>query len=341
MLWLGYIVLAVAGYLLIPKDLALKPNIGLECSWMISLNLALLRKAWYGTDYIYTYGPLGFLYTRVLLGQSKWLMVMTDAFVFGNLLYMLYYYLKQSGRYKIVAYTVVILTALLSQHIPCVLTLFIILLYHSAAICFNYRQIRSLLVAAVSAALLFFIKLNYGIIGLPIFYLALLIILIENGTRSVMPVLVAAALNIVIVILLSVSFRVHLFPYLVSGLYLIKDYNDAVATQADYSSFYLFGFAVILVLYFASSLLFFRKYKFKLNEYYLPASLMLSLFLAFKNGFVRSDDIHMTGAYLILPFLTMVPVVLSPYKLMRSWYTRLHVISLCFCLFFWRGPYNI
>ncbi len=151
---------------------------------MISINLALLRKACFGVDYIYTYGPLGYLYTRIIIGQSKWAMVILDGFIFVNLLNIFYRYLKNSvGRLRPLDVALVLLTAILSQHINCVLALFIILLYHCCALCNKYAQPLNLIAGIICTAILPFIKLNYGLVAIPLFYLALFTAFLKKRPR--------------------------------------------------------------------------------------------------------------------------------------------------------------
>ncbi len=88
-------------------------------------------------------------------------------------------------------------------------------------------------------------------------------------------------------------------------------------------------------------LAFIFKYKLNIERYYLPSMVILAIYLSFKNGFIRPDSIHMTGAYIILPLLGMVPVIVAPDEWLKAGYKILHIIVLFFCFLFWKGPDNI
>lgn len=81
-------------YLLIPcvilvsiltaPNLFSPPHAGLDNSWKIGLNLALIKKLQFGKDIVFTFGPLGFLYRPVLCNVGLW----TISCAFGILVHL-------------------------------------------------------------------------------------------------------------------------------------------------------------------------------------------------------------------------------------------------------------
>src|ERR1041384_5686999 len=58
--------------------------LGIDDSWAMTLNDALLKNREWGEDIIYTYGPLGFLATRIGLGISRYFFLLFDIFITIN-----------------------------------------------------------------------------------------------------------------------------------------------------------------------------------------------------------------------------------------------------------------
>jgi hypothetical protein len=52
--------------------LIISPQSGLDASWMIGMNLALLKQLRFGEDIVFTFGPLGFLYAPYYIDFTLW-----------------------------------------------------------------------------------------------------------------------------------------------------------------------------------------------------------------------------------------------------------------------------
>ena len=81
---LQFLFLFIAGLVLIPPSLLQSMRLGLDPSWMISLNLAVIDGRMFGTDYIFSYGPLGILWTRIGTGLSRFGFAAYDLWVWGQ-----------------------------------------------------------------------------------------------------------------------------------------------------------------------------------------------------------------------------------------------------------------
>ena len=57
------------------------PNHGLDNSWAIGINLALKEKLLFGSDFIFTYGPLGYLSTSLSIYASSFLVFIFTSFI--------------------------------------------------------------------------------------------------------------------------------------------------------------------------------------------------------------------------------------------------------------------
>src|SRR5688500_8068511 len=102
---MAILVASGAAFLLFPVfyDAAIYPVklggagwLSLDPSWRIALNAMNVQEQQWGTDVIFTYGPLSFLSTRVGHGVSKFSFVLFDFFVAFNFFYIFYVNYRRS-----------------------------------------------------------------------------------------------------------------------------------------------------------------------------------------------------------------------------------------------------
>ena len=98
----------------------------LEHSWMTALNEAYENGSVFGKDFVFTWGPLGFLGTRIGVHLNKAHLVIGDILLFGSTFYLLYtFFLRQRGWLFPMAAAV--LAMRMSNYSVTAFTLFIIL----------------------------------------------------------------------------------------------------------------------------------------------------------------------------------------------------------------------
>ena len=66
----------------LPLNLIEQPGEGLGASWRMSINLALKNNFQWGSDYVFTFGPLGYLYTRLAVFVPQWHIIVFSFFKF-------------------------------------------------------------------------------------------------------------------------------------------------------------------------------------------------------------------------------------------------------------------
>jgi hypothetical protein len=71
---------------------------GLDVSWQMTLNYARAMHWTWGKDIIYTYGPLGFLGTRLGFGISRWAFLLFDIFFVANMFYLFRDFLRLNNN---------------------------------------------------------------------------------------------------------------------------------------------------------------------------------------------------------------------------------------------------
>ena len=70
-----YFILFFIASLIIPRHIFNTPSFGLDASWQIAINLAIKENLKFGKDFIFTYGPWGFLATSLPQFVSSYFIV--------------------------------------------------------------------------------------------------------------------------------------------------------------------------------------------------------------------------------------------------------------------------
>lgn len=297
-------------YLLLPNALvsesflclhdSINVNSCLDQSWMTSINWALIKNFVFGKDYVFTYGPLGFLSTRTSVGFSPFYFLIFDLFVLSNFAFILIYVFRNFYSLLSVALTLIIAAAISSNAMYLEQMVFILLLISIFWLNYSIKNsaLIGLIVPVVSTVLLFFIKVNISFVALAVFYLCLAYFIAADKQKRLMKILVALALPILI-FALSFPLKTNLPGYIAGGLALIDGYNDAMNSRMrEYVNYSNYALALLFVFF---AVLFVRLKNLK-REWLLFLICGIFSFVLFKQSFVRAD-LH------VLAFFTIFPAV--------------------------------
>jgi hypothetical protein len=217
--------------LTLPLKLIEQPSPGLGGSWRISINLALKEKLSWGDEYVFTFGPLGYLYTRISAFVPQWHIIVFSCFVWLCILFITRYFILQSKlQRKTELLAGIIIACMFSYVIRIEITttvMYIVLFYLFYSIKYNSKF--SLLIAILASVLNLFIKLNYFIPILVIFGLYYLMIIARRNSailRKFIPI--AVLMQAGFIYLLTEIYRVNIPGYIQSGWHLANAYNDAM-----------------------------------------------------------------------------------------------------------------
>jgi len=124
--------------------------------------MALHQGLSFGKDWVFTYGPLGFLSTRITAYVGIFPLLVYDAFAVGVLIYILRFAFKDLNdlsKCLTIPY-LIMMTSHNSEATFQLFMLFLFLIFH------NYRtkSLISIGLATILCILIFFIKLNLGIV---------------------------------------------------------------------------------------------------------------------------------------------------------------------------------
>ena len=279
-------------FLLLPFDLVHKfvssrsPLGDLEESWQYSINMAIERHLTFGRDFIFTYGPLGFLQTKFTIGISKWMILLPELFLVACSIFALRYILQRSGRNILCTISIALFLILLKgiNTLNLFVPLFLFYLFYF----FNHRKLWSLHLATILAVFVFFVKVNWGIVLLFFLYLALALSVYKKFV-SKKDFGVIGAVHIGLTILLAFVLRVDLIQYIQSSIHLISGYNEGMFIPIPFTDMHFLLAMPVLALYTVGFIAGFKRY---MSDFLLLCLWVFSgmwLFVIFKYGFVRTD----------------------------------------------------
>lgn len=288
------LLLALCLYWLWPKNFLAVPADGLDWSWMLDLNWAFHQGYVFGRDWIFTYGPLGWLVTRTDFLLPKLPLLLFDVALMaacGRVLYTVLGRVLHAGHPLGVAGVLFAVFMLASVFDP-LIELLVLLLF---CLFEHHRTGRAgWLWAAVGISVLgFFIKFNMAFVySLLLWLYVAYCLFIERkhlGFGQAAGLLAVQAAGLVG---LSVWLHVDLPGYVRGGLEIISGYNDAMNVyntfleQNTYNALppLLLGIALAGLVWGGGVLLlgFFRKTRF---DGFVWVSVSLAFYVIFKHAF--------------------------------------------------------
>lgn len=274
-------------------------------SWHTALNIALEKSFVFGRDLIFTYGPLGFLSTRVDFGINFLYLVLFDVFIAANIGFIIWYIWKRHFNFGVIIITLLI--CYLSPVVDASFKLLFIMLFW-LVIGAREKSASYFLVPFAVAVVSFFIKINTSFIAIFIFYIFLLAALFKNEKSNTGKIILGLALPPTI-LLASKIFNVDLNGYVFNGLELIGKYNDAMNFIAPASMKYTILIAATAVAsWFGFLILFFKGEKSIPRICSLTAFCLVS-FVLFKQSVVRNDGEHLFAYLFFAPVLWIFAVL--------------------------------
>ncbi|WP_338869762.1 hypothetical protein WBJ53_20980 [Spirosoma sp. SC4-14] len=281
------------------------PLAGLDGSWAIAIQLVHQSGLIHGTEFVFTYGPLSWLVTRLPIFAPEWAIVLFDALWLANIIVVMWLAVgTQPGLWRSL-----VLLVLIVIHKQCASTetpfwfYFFVLFYLAYHLRTNSRW--ALAVAIGLAVLTFYLKANVGLISL----LSVTLYGISLWATDRLAGLVTVCGMLVVLGLSTYCLPVDLYPFLVAQWHLIDSYNDVMYVLQEKRALKL----TILILALTVALFIYAIWRIwqqrKLLETWKQDGLLvflvtLQLFVLFKEGFVRADAGHISlfFKYALLPF---------------------------------------
>jgi hypothetical protein len=291
------LVFGMIGFLTIP-NLLLMPSPGVDDSWVVGLNMAKIHGYQFGKDIVFTFGPLGFMYSPVFCQFNIW--CISSAFsLFAHLLliYSIVIMMKKSSAsltdYLLMGITLLMFALLITSAETSVeyklLFSISILLYLSIV---NPPSPNRLLILYVFVSFLMatvsLIKFTAIFISVGILLFMTVFCLYKKQIRQLCCMLLVYIIS-VLVLLVVAGQKITNFPaYLLNSYEVSQGYNAAGVINGPLKQ-------VCVGLYAGGLLIFLLLYSILKNKPALMYFILINLgfiFVSFKHGFIRHDKAH-------------------------------------------------
>jgi hypothetical protein len=293
---------------------AVNGGIDLDASWHESLVMAIENKMVFGRDFIFNYGPLGFLNTGVLPRTvSVGVMVLFEVFLLANYLFIIdLCFRKANKKTWLVALSALLILIPWGFFSDTTFTLFYLLLFW-LLYAHRTQNTAALLVSVLLTLLIFYIKVNLSIIAYVVFYASLLYFGLSK-IFSFRTILILFLIQILATYFLSFLFHVDIPAYLLASLKIIDAYQDAMAEMILSKKEFLILFAFeILILLIAIVLIIKNLKQIFIHKKLLYLYLLVALawLLCFKQAHTAVGHYNVFGFFLLMPMLGVLLYLFS------------------------------
>lgn len=281
-------------------------SVGIDPSWTESLVMAINQNFVFGKDFIFNYGPLGYLNTMLLPENvSPFVMVLFHFLILFNYVFIIKLCFDKLGnewwKAAIVSVIVFLPWGFFSD---VTFTLFYLLLFWLLYVYKTHNRL-GLLIAVVLAVQIFYIKVNLSLIAYTVFIASLLyfsvVKLISWRTTALILFLLGG-----LTLALSFFLNVSLPDYVKASLEIIDAYQDGQAAMLLRNKEFLLilGFEAVIVILVLIHL-FKNRFFFKKNVY-LYLLVAMSWLLCFKQAHTAVAHYNVFGFFLFLPVLSVL-----------------------------------
>ena len=273
-----------------------QPSAGLDPSYHIANHLAHQFHLVYGRDFVFTYGPLGILYSRYPIAISLGVYLLFDLYLLVSALFVLKAIFKVHFGPGALLYLVIALILNIGVSQPDHWYMLFLLFYVLAFIRGPF-QLFPVFQAALLSLLCFYCKLNLGIVAMLVFLVGITYAVMVRRTSIRTYALILLG-YLLFIWLSAMALNVYLPGYIRGSLHLIDAYNDAMSLDGDQMGRYLIAALIVmavfvLILGYRIQAVIRRKERGKLSGELLTGGIgALLVFVFFKSAFVREDAVH-------------------------------------------------
>lgn len=304
----------------------------IDASWHESLVMAIDKGFVFGRDFIFNYGPLGYLNTGLLpKSVPVWVLVAAEVFTLLNYLIIIKFCFHKAGKnWWMVAVSSLVVFMPWGFISDTSFTFFYFFLFW-LLYALRTRNSAALLLAVLISVLIFYIKVNlsiivYGLFGASIIYFWLI------NAFTFRTILIVWVAQLLLTYALSFLLHVDIPAYLEASLKIIDAYQDAMAAMLLSTKellSLLFFEALIVVVVLAFVLKSFRSiFQKNFEGVYLYLLIALAWFLGFKQAHTAVGAFNIFGFFLLMPPLAAL-IYLFTENSYKIWAGRMFVTVLC------------
>gem|GEM_PF-680543 len=267
---------------------------GLDIAWEMTLNYARMHNWVWGKDIVFTYGPLGFLSTRIGLGISKWVFVLFDLFIVANFFFVFSDLIKRSGDKFLAVAILAGVTLCVNTNLGTDLSLVILFftIYWMFKIYYDPRW-SYLIILILLALLSFYIKMNTAVVAIIFLFIHLAALRFWN-IINFRKLLLTLGLFLTLLILSALLLHVSVINYIQGSLHLLGGYGSIMYLEEDHHSIenhvYILFYSMLLLFLWQIFLLIKEK-RYQLIIYSVAS--IAYIFLLQKQSVLRNDVQHL------------------------------------------------
>lgn len=292
-LYIQYFFIVFFIFLLFPAFFYKLPEEGIDPSWNIAIHLAHKYQLIFGKDFVFTYGPLGILSSRLPITINLFVYLLFDLYFLITLFFILKASMKNHFGYGLVLF--IFLSFIIGMYEGLDQWYFVFFLFYLFSFLREPKSIAYIIQAALLSIICFYFKVGLGITAIVIF----LITISYAALRKKISLIRLGAilfLYVLVIWIISLLLHVNLEGYIVNSLHLIDAYNDAMFRPLG-NIYMVFIYMALLII---SVIAFWIIYRIvvsisrkqivqNLDELFIYGIVALSAFVVFKSGFVRAD----------------------------------------------------
>lgn len=288
----------------------------LDPSWAVTLNYINNNDFVWGKDFVFTYGPLSFLSTRIGWGCNKYVFLVYDLFCFLNFTLIFYYSLGNNKNKLLTVISILIVISVVPTYLggANALVLFLFLLFWLVRNIDEYKLINYIF-QIILICLLFYIKLNTGLVSIVLYALTFAYLFISKKANRIQ-LMILFLLPFIFLYLISFLLNVQIINYIISGLEIVSGYNEIMYLN---DSTFMFDSISLLIIFLAILVLFLILFSQKGRQEILKNITYLTLFticifILYKQAFVRADNGHIMEFFKYSVLLILCTKVFYDFK---------------------------
>lgn len=309
--------------------------LGLDVSWQMTLNYANIQDWVWGKDIVFTYGPLGFLATRIGWGVSRWTFLLFDLFMIVNFFYIFKDFLKASTN-KFVGVFILLATTLTLNMMHGTDLSLLLLAFSFYWIYKSYANPTpsSLVWLGLIVIIAFYVKMNTGLLVILLFLTHIMLMYFLNKISLKSGLISLGVLTLGLVgsaWLLNVS----LPGYIHGSFELIKGYNSSMYlddgnTGAENNIALVYTLIKYLFIAFAIYLFL----KGKLVQFFFLAIGIGYVLLLKKQALIRGDIQHLSEFFCYVPLVLIYGNLVHHRDTIQKYFSAVMLAIVLLCLFF-------
>jgi len=314
---LKYLLLFFFVSMLLPFVFFKMPRSGLDGSWNIAINLAHKYDLVFGKEFVFNYGPLGILHSRLPIAVNIFVYIFFDLYCLITVLSILNRILKIHFDPGTLLFVFLIL--ILAMHNLEDQWYYFYFLFYVFALIKEPPGVVSIVQAALLSLISFYFKMNSGIVTILVF-IACISYLFARKKLDLKIYLGILSLYLLVFGLSNRLLHVDLPGYVIGSLHLIDGHNDAMFLELDGTKKLLItavlinGILFAWFLYRLVVLIRNRALIKELDEPLIYTVTGLSIFMLFKSAFVRADISHISQFFQGIGLLAGLLYLYSPRK---------------------------